>query len=148
MLWDRISIRARCTTLCDKVCQWLATCQGFSPGPQVSSTNKTDRHDITEILLKVALTKKQTKNNQCCALQYIPQKILSVWFKFCCWHNFFVDWLNEIFVTFNLVVLISYLQGFHYFLGWRYFLECRRYQTISARGLAPRKLLDCRDFET
>jgi hypothetical protein len=23
MLWVRISIRARCTTLCDKVCQWL-----------------------------------------------------------------------------------------------------------------------------
>ena len=29
--------------------------QWFSPGTQVSSTNKTDRHDITEILLKVAL---------------------------------------------------------------------------------------------
>jgi hypothetical protein len=27
----------------------------FSPGPTVSSINKTDRHDITEILLKVAL---------------------------------------------------------------------------------------------
>ena len=27
----------------------------FSPGSPVSSTNKTDRHDITEILLKVAL---------------------------------------------------------------------------------------------
>jgi hypothetical protein len=28
---------------------------GFSLGTPVSSTNKTDRHDITEILLKVAL---------------------------------------------------------------------------------------------
>jgi len=28
----------------------------FSPGPPVSSTNKTDRHDITEIVLKVALS--------------------------------------------------------------------------------------------
>ena len=28
---------------------------GFCPGPPVSSTNKTDRHDISEILLKVAL---------------------------------------------------------------------------------------------
>ena len=28
----------------------------FSTGNPVSSTNKTDRHDITEILLKVALT--------------------------------------------------------------------------------------------
>ena len=52
MVWVRISIRARCTTLCDKVCQWLTTGQWFSP---ISSTSKTDRHDITEILLKVAL---------------------------------------------------------------------------------------------
>ena len=37
------------TTFCDKVCQW------FSPCTPVSSTNKTNRHDITEILLKVEL---------------------------------------------------------------------------------------------
>jgi hypothetical protein len=54
MLWVRFSIRARCTTLYDKVCQWLATGRWCSPGPPVSSTNKTDRHDITEILLKEA----------------------------------------------------------------------------------------------
>ena len=61
MLWVRISIRARCTTLCDKVWQWLATGRWFSPGLPVSSTNQTDCHDITEILLKVALnTIKQT----------------------------------------------------------------------------------------
>jgi hypothetical protein len=36
----------------------------FSPGPPVSSTNKTDHHDITEIVLKVVLsTIKQTKTN-------------------------------------------------------------------------------------
>jgi len=29
--------------------------QWFSPGTPVSSTNKTDHHDITKILLKVAL---------------------------------------------------------------------------------------------
>jgi hypothetical protein len=35
---------------------------GFSPGPPVSSNNKTDRYDITEILLKVVFnTIKQTK---------------------------------------------------------------------------------------
>ena len=28
---------------------------GFFPGTPVSSTNKTDHHDITEIVLKVAL---------------------------------------------------------------------------------------------
>jgi hypothetical protein len=44
------------TTLCDKVCQWLAAGWWFSPGTLVSSTNKTDRHNITEILLKVALS--------------------------------------------------------------------------------------------
>ena len=43
------------TTLCDKVCQWLEAGQRFSPGTQVSSTNNSDRQDITEILLKVAL---------------------------------------------------------------------------------------------
>ena len=31
------------------------TGQWFSPGTRVSSTNKTDHHDITEILLKMAL---------------------------------------------------------------------------------------------
>jgi hypothetical protein len=34
----------------------LAAGRWFSTGPPVSSTNKTDRHDITEILLKVALS--------------------------------------------------------------------------------------------
>ena len=43
------------TTLCDKTCQWLATGRWFSPCTPVSSTNKTDRRDITEILLQVAL---------------------------------------------------------------------------------------------
>jgi hypothetical protein len=36
----------------------------FSPGPPVSSTNKTDRHDITEILLKVALNTIKQTNKQ------------------------------------------------------------------------------------
>jgi hypothetical protein len=41
--------------------QWLTVCQlpaiglWFSPGTPISSTNKTNCHDITEILLKVAL---------------------------------------------------------------------------------------------
>jgi hypothetical protein len=61
MLWVPISIRARCITLCDNVCQWLATGRWFSPGTPVSFTNKTERHDMAEILLKVALnTIKQT----------------------------------------------------------------------------------------
>jgi len=47
--------------LFDKVCQWLVAGQWFSPGTPVSSTNKTNSHDITEILLKVTLnTENQT----------------------------------------------------------------------------------------
>ena len=46
--------QVRCN-ISDKVCQWLAAGWWFSPGIPVSSTNKTDRYDITENLLKVAL---------------------------------------------------------------------------------------------
>ena len=42
-------------TSCDEVCQWLTTGQCFSLGTPISSTNKTDCHDIAEILLKVVL---------------------------------------------------------------------------------------------
>ena len=42
-------------TLCDKVCLWLATGLLFYLGTPVYSTTKTDRHDITEILLKLIL---------------------------------------------------------------------------------------------
>ena len=61
MLWVLLAPRARCTTLCDKVCQWLATGRWLSPGLPVSSTIKTDRHVITKLWLKMALsTIKQT----------------------------------------------------------------------------------------
>ena len=43
------------TTLFDKVCHWLVTSRWFSPGTPVSSTYKTDGHDITEILSKLTL---------------------------------------------------------------------------------------------
>ena len=36
-------------------CKWLTTGRWFSPGTRVSSTNKTDCHDIAEVLLKVVL---------------------------------------------------------------------------------------------
>jgi hypothetical protein len=56
-LWVRNPLRRDVldTTLCDNVYQWLAAGVLFSPGTRVSSTNKTDLHHITEILLKVAL---------------------------------------------------------------------------------------------
>jgi len=56
-LWVRIPLRRGVldTPLCDKACQWLTAGRWFSPGTPFSSTNKTDRHDIAEILLKKAL---------------------------------------------------------------------------------------------
>ena len=53
------------TTLCDKIGQWLAIGRWFSPGTPVSSTNKTDRHDITEILLTVALNTINQPTDRC-----------------------------------------------------------------------------------
>jgi len=38
--------------------KWLEEGRWFSPDTPVSSTNKTDRHDIIDELLKVALNKK------------------------------------------------------------------------------------------
>ena len=43
------------TTLCNTVCQWFAAGQLFSSITPVCPTNKTHRHDIIELLLKVAL---------------------------------------------------------------------------------------------
>ena len=56
-LWVQILLRRGVldTTLCDIICQWLMTGRWFSPGAPISSTNKTDCHYLTEILLKVAL---------------------------------------------------------------------------------------------
>jgi hypothetical protein len=59
MLWVRTPFMARWgvfdTTFSDKFSQWLATGRWFSLGTPVSSINKIEPHDITEILLKVAL---------------------------------------------------------------------------------------------
>jgi hypothetical protein len=48
----------------DKVYQLLAHGRWFSPGTPASSTTKTDRHDIAEILLKVALNTINKSINQ------------------------------------------------------------------------------------
>ena len=53
-----VNYKKGCTRLAaasDKVYQLLAHDLWFSPGTQASSTTKTGRHDIAEILLKVAL---------------------------------------------------------------------------------------------
>ena len=56
-LWIQIPLRRGVlyATSYDEVYQCLVADRWFSPGTPISSNNKTDRHDITEILLKVAL---------------------------------------------------------------------------------------------
>ena len=64
---DRLcKLQKGCTQLVaasDKVYQLLVHGRWFSPGTPAFSTTKTGRHDINEILLKVALnTKNQIKS--------------------------------------------------------------------------------------
>ena len=49
-------------TLYDKVSQWFATGRWFCLDPPIPSSNKTYRHDITEIALKVALNTINQRN--------------------------------------------------------------------------------------
>ena len=63
-MWVRArlyKLQKGCTRLAvasDKVYQLLAHGRWYSPGTPASSTTKTGRHDIAEILLKVALNTK------------------------------------------------------------------------------------------
>ena len=62
----------------------LVTGRWFSPGPPVSSTNKTDCHDIAEILLKVALnTIKQTNQrlSRACIVHLVIKRTNSSYVK-------------------------------------------------------------------
>ena len=62
------------TILCDKVSQWLATGRWLSPATPVSSTNKTDFHDMTEI----SGVKHHKPNRYTCTYTiYIYKKITS-----------------------------------------------------------------------
>ena len=78
-MWVRILLSqgALDTTLCDEICQWPETGWWFFPGTPVSSTNKTDRHDITEIWLKVALSATNLSLN----LTFIVLFILEIFIK-------------------------------------------------------------------
>jgi hypothetical protein len=78
------------TTLCDKVCQWLAKDQWFSPGTPVSSTNEAYRYDIIEILMKVALS--------IITLSYCVLKLL---FLLLCLPNSEPWFFNLIYILFN-----------------------------------------------
>jgi hypothetical protein len=55
---------SRLAAASDKVYQLLVHGRWFSPGIPASSTTKTGRHDITKILLKVALKHQKSNQNQ------------------------------------------------------------------------------------
>ena len=67
MAWVRArlcKLQNGCTRLAavsDKAYQLLARGRWFSPGIPASSTTKTGRHDIAEILLKVVFNTKNQK---------------------------------------------------------------------------------------
>ena len=72
------------TTLCDIACKCLWAGWWFSPVTAVSSTNKTDHHDITEILLKVASNTITLSRNRCPLLDVTLCSIKSAkYFHFC-----------------------------------------------------------------
>jgi hypothetical protein len=61
-----VNLKKGCTRLAaanDKVYQLFAHGRWFSPGTPASSTTKADRHDIAEILLKVALNTNSIHSN-------------------------------------------------------------------------------------
>jgi hypothetical protein len=70
----------------DKVYRLLANGRWFSPGNPNSSTTKTGRHDIGEILLKVALKHSKKKSNRklkfiltyTCKVFNIPQAYVTI----------------------------------------------------------------------
>ena len=70
MAWVRIRLcklqkgSTRLTTASDTVYQLLANGRWFSPGTPASSTTKVGRHDIAEILLKVAISTKKKQNKK------------------------------------------------------------------------------------
>jgi hypothetical protein len=60
-----VNYKKGCTRLAvasDKVYQLLAHCLWLSPGTPASSTTNTGRHDIAEILLKVAIKHQKSIN--------------------------------------------------------------------------------------
>ena len=123
MFWVWIPLRASFTTLCDKVCQWLATGRWFSPGTSVSSTNKTDSHDKTEILLKVALSTINLPNTWYDIIQFLLLLLLDpafstsatlqflhnflIWSLFLRYHIFlFIYCINKIFDQFYILDIL------------------------------------------
>jgi hypothetical protein len=93
MLWVRISIRARCTTLCDKVCKWLERGRWFSPGPQMWK-------NLDYIILAI--------------FSSISSVYFSVFVYYILWIDFFIFvQCNSLALQNLLAEMILFLYGYH-----------------------------------
>ena len=101
----------RLSAASDKVYQLLAQGQWFSPGTPASSTSKTGRHDIAEILLKVASNTKNQSNH------LSHSTIFQEYAKFCCscngvWIEFCFPqqrvWIRMSLVKQELLILLNH----------------------------------------
>ena len=71
-------------TICDKVCQWLTAGQWFSPDTLVTSTNKTDCHDITGCKVKISHIKILYISLFVCTCMYVwIRNAASLYFLHC-----------------------------------------------------------------
>ena len=78
----------------NSVCQSLAPCLWFSLGTPVSSTDNTDRHNKTEILLKVALNSIPLTLVVKVRSEYV-QACFIVWlYMYCRWRSSYFDPIN------------------------------------------------------
>jgi hypothetical protein len=126
-----VNYKKGCTRLAaasDKVYQLLAHGRWFSPGTLASSTTKTGRHDIAEILLKVALNIiNQIKINQSVANQFCSYS-----FHHSClvvWHNWGLNpWSSEtktsiltikVCITLNAGIKLMFITLVTYIPTWR-----------------------------
>jgi hypothetical protein len=101
------------TTLCDKVCQWLVTGWGFflvhccTP---VSTINKTACHNITEMLLKVALITITLTH----PLNHLSQKYHNIINQWKTW-----TWLDNLISNSNTDINKTILKNLHRFTSTR-----------------------------
>ena len=113
LLHDDDTSEIRLAAASDKVYQLLAHGRWFSP---VSATTKTGRHNIAEILLKVALNTK--KSNQIKSNLRLEQfNRIKHWWRPCGWNV----WMKK---GFNL---------YFKFLFWNMPLSCRNDRTIDLK---------------
>ena len=109
-VWIPLRQGAFDTKLCDKVCQWLAA------GTTVSSTNKTDHHDITKILLKVVLNTIKLNLTQL-SNSYLEFKLLFFFFRhFWIWSCKKLYFSNMLIYTFQTLFNI-----WRVLFGWGWF---------------------------